>query len=227
MVKILDCKDMTCAVWDDFPAEGAGLLDCEADFVECWLEPGQTKEKQWLEKNDFYFLERFLDCRIMLRNLPEKPKRVRFETGIGQAAAEELQKVYYAAFTQDRRMHLGQGYEQDLANRLIDYYIREAKSENMVLLECRYKKQLAGCAFLREADSAYEVYLAGVLPLYQKTGMAVELYRACADFASEAGKRILTGRISAANTDVMNLYARLGAAYYHPRDVYARDQREK
>ena len=227
MVKILDCKDMTCAVWDDFPAEGAGLLDCKADFVECWLEPGQTTEKQWLEKNGFYFLERFLDCRIMLRNLPEKPKRMRYETGIGQAATEELQKVYYAAFTQDRRMHLGQGYEQNLANRLIDYYIREAQSENMVLLECRYKKQLAGCAFLREADSAYEVYLAAVLPLYQKTGMAVELYRACADFAAEAGKRMLTGRISAANTDVMNLYARLGAAYYHPRDVYARDQREK
>ena len=223
---VRDCKGVVCAVWESLPEQREELLSCRADFLECWLEPGQTEEKFWLEEQGFYFLERFLDCRILLHKLPEKPKRMRFETGVGAAEVEELQQVYHTAFTRDRRMHLGRGYEQNLANRLIDYYIGVAQAEGMPLLQCRYQGQLAGCAFLREYDSAYEVYLAGVLPEYQKTGAAVELYRACADFSVEAGKRLLTGRISAANTDVMNLYARLEANFYHPRDLYVKDCRE-
>ena len=226
MVRKEEGRGVSCAVWEAFPENLDELLSSRADFLECWLEPGQTEEKLRLEEHGFYFLDRFLDCRIMLRNLPEKPKRTRFDVGEGNASLEELRTVYHEAFTQDRRMHLGRNYEQDLANRLIDRYIEEAQTGGMVLLQCRYKSQLAGCAFLKETDTAYEIYLAGVLPKFQKTGAAVELYRVCADFAAEANKRLLTGRISAANTDVMNLYALLGANFYHPRDVYVRDQRE-
>jgi len=214
-----------CMISEEFPGNRDALLESQADFVECWLKPEQTQERQWLEAHGFYFLDRFLDCRIILRNLPEKPKRFRFETGIGTASIGDLQKLYRDVFTRDRRMHLGCAYDQDLAKRLIDGYIAEAQSEGMALMQCQFRDKTVGYAFLQESDSAFEIFLAGVLPEYQKTGAAVELYRACADFAIASGKRLLTGRISSSNTDVMNLYARLGANFYHPRDVYAKDQR--
>ena len=222
---LVDRNGIKCAVWDSFPDAPEELLGAQADFVQCWLEPWQAEAKEWLEGRGFYFSDRFLDCRILLRNLPEKPARARFLICEGDSPMEELQKIYHAVFTRDRRMHLGRGYEQELADTVIDSYIHEAMTGQMKLLRCCYKEKLVGCAFLQETDGTMEIYLAGVLPEYQKTGAAVELYRACADFAAAASKRLLTGRISAGNTDVMNLYASLGANFYHPRDCYVRDQR--
>ena len=94
-------------------------------------------------------------------------------------------------------------------------------------MTCAYKGEVIGSALLQPVSDGYFIFLAGVLPKYQGTGAAVELYRACADYALEKNSRILHGRISAANTGVMNLYANLNANFYNPEYLFVKERKSE
>lgn len=190
------------------------------------MSPRDNRAKRWLEGHGFYFAERWLNVAVLTRTLPEDGGKKRFEIQCGAQGHDILRRIFTEAFTVDRRFHLKQVYDQELANRIIESYILDAIERNMLLLVCRYKGKSIGALFLEEREDGFFVYLAGVIPRYQGTGAAVELYRAAAGYCLEHGGGRMTGRVSSANTAVMNLYGMLKASYSAPSDLYIYDKGE-
>lgn len=195
----------------------------QSDFDRCSVAPHDTAASAMLLDAGFYFLDRRLSCRISLKRMPEGSSRKRFDTGMLDVSHDDMKQVFHSAFTSDRRMQLARCFDDELSSKVLDGYIYDAA--DMTLISCMYKGSPVGCAYLAEEEKSYFVYLAGVMPKFQGTGAAVELYRACADFAKEHGKRFLDGQISAANTSVMNIYAGLGADFRNAEDWYVLDRR--
>lgn len=217
---VVDRNGIRLKMYDGLPESMDKILAEQCDFIVCRISPFECKGAKWLREHDFFFADCQLDCRVSLRRLPESVSRKRFEIRTNELSRQSACDIFHAAFVQDRRFHLQPAYNQELANCMMDSYVEEAVREKMALLSCHGKNQLLGCAFLQAADREMYVYMAAVLPQYQGTGASVELYRACAEYAAKQGKRILTGRISAANTSVLNLYADLGATFCNPAHVY-------
>ncbi len=223
---IVNRNNIICYVQNGFIEEPEKLLQIDCRFVQCEVAANEIHAKKWLTENGFYFVERWLDVSVPMRTLPVRAFRKRYETELGHENFSVLKRIYEEAFTEDRRFHLRMEYDQSLANQILKQYISDAIEQDMPLIICKYKGESIGCAFLQKTEKGYFVFLAGVRSAYQGTGAAVELYRAVADFCKEEGGSMLTGRIAASNTGVMNLYGMLNASYYNPRDLYILDRGE-
>ena len=207
-------------IFEGVPENRQEIFSFNSDFIVCRVNPFDSDGADWLRKQGFFFADRQLDCRVSLKTLPESHVRQRFQIQINSMDYRNAQEIYRAAFVHDRRFHLRPAYDNMLADCVIEGYVAEAVHSNMTLLSCYAKEQALGCAYLQAFDKELFVYLAAILPHYQGTGASVELYRACANYARKIGKRTLTGRVSASNTAVINLYATLRANFSHSVDVY-------
>jgi GNAT superfamily N-acetyltransferase len=76
---------------------------------------------------------------------------------------------------------------------------------------------LAGFYHLRPVgDTTIDLSLAALSPMHQRIGLGVLLYQDVLLEAQKAGYAVATTRISVDNTDVLNLFARLGFVFHHP-----------
>ena len=221
---VVNRNGVICLVQESFPEDPEKLLTADCRFVQCEVLVNDTAAKRWLIGHDFYFAERWLDVSVSMRTLPVDTRRKRYDICFGKESTAVLRQIYTEAYTEDRRFHLSHDYDQALANRVIEQYIQDALDQNMVLILCQYKGESIGSLFLQKSEKGFCVFLAGVRPRYQGTGAAVELYRAAADYCEAHGGAQLTGRISSANTGVMNLYGMLNASFFNPRDLYILDK---
>ena len=230
IIVIKDRNGISCDYYEGLPKNLEQINSSQAHFILCMVAPSDISSVHWLQAHCFYLTDLRLECRIKMRELPDKPKRNRFEIKVIEDRKffdkDELCMIYHEAFVSDRRFHLKEQYDQVLANRIIDSYIKEATDLKFPLVQCLYKEQIIGCAFMQPVQDGFYIYLAGVLPKYQGSGAAVALYRACVDYSLEHEARIIHGRISASNTGVMNLYANLNANFYNPKYLYIYERRE-
>ncbi len=223
-MQIVNRNGILCLVQDGLPDDPDKLLTVDCRFIQCEVTVNDITAKKWLTGHGFYFVERWLEASVSMRTLPQDSRKNRYDICAGEEDIGVLRRIYREAYTEDRRFHLRQDYDQALADQVIEQYIQDAHDQGMVLLLCRYKGESIGSLFLQETEKGFFIYLAGVRPRYQGTGAAVELYRASADYCKEHGGLQLTGRISAANTGVMNLYGMLNASFFNPRDLYILDK---
>lgn len=224
---LVNRNGIICYVQEGLPEEPEKLLNVNCHFVQCEVPVNDMAAKEWLTGHGFYFAERWLEVSVLMRILPQYNRKKRFDIcDCEKEAVEVLRRIYQEAYTEDRRFHLSMNYDQVLANRIIDQYIQVALAEDMIEILCRYKGESIGCAFLKETEKGFCIYLAGVRPKYQGTGAAVELYRAAADYCNAHGCIQLSGRISSSNTGVMNLYGMMNASFFNPKDLYILDKGE-
>jgi ribosomal protein S18 acetylase RimI-like enzyme len=174
-----------------------------------------------LIKQGYYHVDRTLDVVVHLKKgLISLPRR-RYEVQSVPFDASLVKKISYEAFTKDRRFHLTMKYNNEYARQWIDQYIDESVCHQDTLLVCFYKTQPIGFGVLREcADRVLSMHLAAVLPKYQGAGAAIELYYSALEYCRNNDASVLKGRISSANTAVMNLYILLGGNFTNPLDVY-------
>jgi len=194
----------------------------------CVMIPaGNDNVAKKLVDNKFFFADRTLKTLISLSKIDTTlQKLVRFQIITGAEYTDDINNIAYIAFSMDRRFHLKQTYDMDHAKQIIEGYINTAKKLGYPLVTCIYKEKVIGFISLKpESDKNYFIYLAAVHPDYQKTGAAVSLYVSACCHALKLGASQLTGRISAANTAVMNIYILLHAKFSEPWDIYLKEMK--
>jgi len=224
MMQIESWNDITCLCYDGIPEDQDEWAGQDVDFVQCSIRPSETQAAEWLSDHGFFFADRRLDVRVKVQRTKEQT-RYRFQVGreplpCDAAQRKKINEILCEAFTHDRRFHLRRHYDGQLAARILEAYHKFAEDNGMERIICRYKDEMIGCMYLQKTEEGYFVYLAAVLPAYQGTGAAVELYQEAVSFCKRQKGMILSGRISSSNTGVMNLYAQLGGTFHRETDIY-------
>lgn len=203
-------------------------LSSAADYFMTEIPCDDTLSAEALTQNGFYFADRYLDARIKLKNERISEFKRRFDIDIlepwNYENDHELENncidVFREAFTVDRRFFLGRHYCKDSADIIIKEYVKNAIYNGMPQILVSNNGQIAGSLFLKEIDNGYFIYLAGVRQRYKGTGAALEMYKFAKNYCINREAGVLSGRISASNTAVMNIYVSMGAMFYNPRDLY-------
>lgn len=224
MMQIESWNGITCLCCDEIPENRTEWLEQDVDFVQCSIKPSDTQAAEWLSAHGFFFADRKLDVRVKVQRAKERAK-YRFQVGYESqpydaAQREKINEILCEAFTHDRRFHLRQHYDKQLAGEILEAYCGFAENSGMERIVCRYRDEMIGCMYLKKTKEGYFVYLAAVHPAYQGTGAAVELYQEAVSFCKRRNGMVLSGNISSSNTGVMNIYAQLGGTFYRETDIY-------
>lgn len=225
MMRIESWNGIKCLCCDELPEQQNEFVNQNVDFVQCSIAPSDTKAAEWLLNHGFFFADRKVDVRVRINNIPVKQYKRRFQTKCEPQSSDEGQKkkifeILCKAFTHDRRFHLRQHYDCKLASRIISAYHQHAEESEMKKILCRFKEEIIGALYLQQTKDGFFVYLAAVLPEYQGTGAAVELYQEAVVYCKQQNGMILSGCISSANTGVMNIYGQFGGTFHHETDIY-------
>lgn len=202
------------------------ILSSKANYVRAEVACEDIISAKKLTTNGFFFADRYLDARIDVEAQTELALRKRFTYQIFEGAEsvkayrKTCREIFSQAFTVDRRFYLKREFEKKEADVIINGYTERAINEGMPLILLRNKDDSAGALLLRDIETGYHIYLAGVKNKYKGTGAAMEMYAAAVDYCRGKSRRFLQGKISAANTAVMNIYITLGAMFFNPRDLY-------
>lgn len=218
---------ITCDYYDNISNDDiSDISQSDCDFQICRVNVPDYDMSELLKNKGFYLTDLRLDVKVRMKILRESNAKKRFDISIHELTENDkpdMKALFYNAFSVDRRFHLKRDLNQNLANVIIDSYIKEAISKNMTFIDCTYKERIVAAAFLENKEDEVSVFLAGTLPEFQGSGVSVEMYRFFADYVRKRNAKILTGEISASNTAVMNLYANLGANFYSPRFLFVHE----
>lgn len=206
------------------------LLDIECDSPYDWQLEGIThvrvsmpvcyENQKEMARRGFALTDRTLGCSIGLgRSTVDFPSLVRAEPRITNERRDEVLDIAKRCFPTDRRFHVSPALNEEIAGEIITGWVKDLSSYYLY----EHKEQPVGfLALVGEGDRRF-VRLAAVLEKYRASGAAMSLYAAAARDCKAGGIKLLDGRISTANTSVMNLYAYLGAKFSDPMDVYLKE----
>lgn len=206
------------------------LLDIECDAPYDWALENVThirvsmpvcyENQKEMARRGFTLADRTLGCSINLAGRTvDFARLVRTEPGITNEKRDKVFSIAMQCFSADRRFHVAPDLNQEIASKILTGWVQNLSSYYL----CEHKEQPIGfLALTGEGDRRF-VRLAAVLERCRTSGAAMSLYAAAARDCKACGVRFLEGRISAANTSVMNLYAYLGAKFSNPMDVYLKE----
>ena len=202
-------------------SEPYGWNEENASYVRVSVPPTYDHARQMLEQG-FFLADRTLDVTINLtRSNIDYRRLVRIAPSITSGRNDEVLAIARQSFPADRRFNLSYKPDPSVAETVITGWVGE--------LDRYYLSEIKGKAIgflaLTGGGETRFVQLAAVLERYRPSGAGISLYAAAAYDCKEAGVRFLEGRISSANTAVMNLYAYLGASFSNPLDVYLKERR--
>lgn len=171
----------------------------------------------------FSFGDRTLGVAISIKRMDlDLDRMIRFD--IHQAREEDMKAVLQialASFPTDRRFHVKPYPDQKVADEIIRKWVEELTN----VYVCIYKDTVIGFLDLEPiGEQDCFIHLAAVTEKYRATGAALSLYAYAIRAARDAGKAKVLGRISSANTAIMNLYSRLGGSFSDPIDVFLKDE---
>lgn len=184
--------------------------------------PATEKMQRCFINQGFFYADRMLKASINLKkvNLCYE-KMIRMEIRKTNEYRDEVLKIALKSFPVDRRFHVTQHYDDEVASKIITSWV-DSIEEYYV---CIYHDKAIGFAALEEQENGfYEIRLAAVDERYRLSGAAFSLYaylaKLCMEKNAVGGGRCLYGWISTVNTAVMNLYAKLGASFSEPSDIF-------
>ena len=91
------------------------------------------------------------------------------------------------------------------------------RGERIYVYENAEKGDVGGFFHVRATDEkTVDLSLAALSPAHQRIGLGFLLYQEVLLDCQRAGYSVATTRISVANVDVLNLFARLGFVFHHP-----------
>ncbi len=196
----------------------------EGNFIRVVL-PADTMFVHKMNAKGFVFGDRTIGVSINLkRSRVEYSKLVRFEmheTSVDESGLEIL-RIAKEIFPTDRRFHVRPELNQDIADEVLDKWVRELNHPVI----CIHKDKVVGFLDLEEInEKTIFIHLAAVEKQYRAAGAALSMYAYALEYARKKGYETVAGRISSLNTAVMNLYAYLGASFSEPQDVYLKEVR--
>lgn len=191
-----------------------------SDYVRVEMPTKADFEIQMQDKG-FYWVDRTLKVSIGLAKLPENlEKYLRLPIEETTDYKNDILKIAVASFTYDRRFHIFPKCNKEISTQVLQSWINELDK----VLICLYKDQAIGFLALSEtSEDTLFVHLAAVDEKYRLMGAGMALYAKACLLARERGYKKLEGRISSQNTAVMNVYARLGANFSEPKDIYLKE----
>ncbi len=203
-------------------------IECEAPYdweiedathVRVCMSVDFEKEQELLRRG-FHFADRTLDVSIPLRRSGlDFASLVRIEPVVASDRRREVLEIAQKSFWADRRFHLDIYPNQSRADMVIAGWIDRLAEYYL----CEYKGKAIGFLALTGDERQKFIHLAAVLEEYRLSGAALSLYAAAARDCKTNGVQTLNGRISSANTAVMNLYSCLGASFSNPCSIYLKE----
>lgn len=191
----------------------------DATHIRVCMPVNFEKEQELLDRG-FHLADRTLDVSIHLnRSRLDFSSLIRIEPVITSERRQEVLEIAQKSFPTDRRFHLNIYPNQARADMVITGWIDQLEEYYL----CEYKGKAIGFLALTGDKRQKFVHLAAVLEEYRLSGAALSLYAAAARDCKANGVQALNGRISSANTAVMNLYSYLGASFANPRSIYLKE----
>ncbi|MEE3466945.1 MAG: GNAT family N-acetyltransferase [Eubacterium sp.] len=198
------------------------------DYEYVTISPPDRDQGRRLSYDGFSLLDRVVDVEVKSTQV-QGLNRYRFTISKESVSEkkEEMLAICSEAYVNDYRFYVsGERSDPDAVARMRDL-IGQLEHPGTILLWVEYRENGIGFLALTSEEDAMRITLAAVLPKYQGSGVALELYTKGILVAAEAGMNRVIGRISTTNTAVMNLYSHLGAKFTSPMDVYVRKQEGK
>lgn len=208
--------ELTCIQADrpeEIPDDLTGIIRVEL--------PSVAGNVSGMAAKGFSFGDRTLGVMInLIRVSADLEKMIRFEVRpAGEEDKAAILEIALNSFPTDRRFHVKPEPDQAIANEIIRDWVDQLTN----VFVCVHKEQVVGFLDLEPVgEKEYFIHLAAVTERYRAAGAALALYAFAIGEARNEGKARVLGRISSANTAVMNLYARLGAVFSDPIDVFLR-----
>lgn len=191
----------------------------DATHIRVSIPPAYRHAEQ-MRQRGFFLADRTLDVSVNLaRSGVDYGKMIRMEPVVASGRRDEVMAIARRSFPTDRRFNLAYAPDPAMAESVLSVWVDELERYYL----CEYKGTAVGFLALTGEGSRRFVHLAAVLERYRTSGAGLSLYAAAARDCKRDGVQLLQGRISSANTAVMNLYARLGAVFSDPLDVYLRE----
>jgi len=134
---------------------------------------------------------------------------------------EQLEKIAYSAFTTGRYL-LDWRLTAELSRRRYSVWVRNSFNDSRhTILKGEVDGDLVGF-FILEHRSDQSVYwhLTAMAPQWQGRGVGMSLWRTILMKHKTAGDAFVETTISAHNTPVINLYARLGFSFQPPQMTF-------
>lgn len=183
--------------------------------------PASAENMLKMQQRGFFHADRMLDVSInLVRSKLDFKSMIRIAPRITSECRENVLSIAQNSFSADRRFNIGAMPNREISDKVIAGWISELSEYYL----CEYKEEPIGFLALKQQDDKKAfIHLAAVLERYRASGAALSLYAAAANDCRERGFSQLNGRISSANTPVMNLYAFLGATFSNPTDVYLKE----
>lgn len=182
-----------------------------------FIDSARNDLADFLRQKNFVFIERTLQATIPLKASADFKKFCRLSLETSELN-ERIREIAKKSFSQDVRFFIS--VPPVMSENLLENFLSELKS----CYVCRVKNEIAGFIEVVESEEKFEgvIRLAAVDEKFRLSGAALSLYAGAADLWREKNFRKLTGRISAKNLPVVNLYATLGATFSRPYDIYFR-----
>lgn len=208
-IKLLDIE---CSGPYDWEAENATHLRVSL--------PASRETEAIMREDGFTWADRTLDVAINLsRSELNFDAMIRLPSILTSEQRGDVLEIAKQSFPQDSRFHLCSEPNPALAKQVITGWIEELPAYYL----CAYKGTSIGFLALSGEGEERFVHLAAVLERFRRAGAALSLYATAARDCKANGVRMLRGRVSSANTAVMNLYSFLGGSFSNPLDVFLKE----
>jgi RimJ/RimL family protein N-acetyltransferase len=192
------------------------------NLISCRLNHSNLSETIFLEDNNFKFIEMVLHPTFKdIQNF----EVINDDSLIIKAANEEdlheISDIAESVFNVER-FHADPRVPSKLANiRYKNWVVNSARSSNQKLLKITQYNNIIGF-FLVESLGMTSVYwhLTAISHKYQAKGFGLKVWRAMINYHKIQGFNQIKTTISARNTRVLNLYAKLGCSFTEPEMTF-------
>lgn len=183
--------------------------------------PSDAQSAVEMARRGYVFGDRTVGVSINLSRLdPALEKQCRLPVVQRSDRKQDMLRIACESFPYDRRFHIMPTLDAQIARAVLADWIEAIPSAFIA----EYKGETAGFLALTEAEEGAQfVSLAATDARYRLLGTAMSLYVHAALWSKENGSKKLLGRVSTQNTSVMNLYARLGASFQDPQDIFLKE----
>lgn len=204
------------------------IAACEEKFDKCvekyniqQVDSLNDERIEELLKQGFHFHDRVLRVEISVEAQKDLLNRIEIPNGVSISLSDDFTEDMYhlacEAYKTDRRFHLEQRFDANVANDVIGAYLREFKEKNYLVVKALHQQNLLGFTVIRECEQkeAFENVLGATLPGMKGKMIAVPLYgrmlRLVSESAFKSRRLKYRGGISSTNAASINLHMHFDA----------------
>lgn len=205
-----------------------GAEEADARYVVCETSYGDFDRRDELLKRGYVFLDRILRIQIDTQSdlVVQQCEKIKagnapVELVPGIEFSDEMASLYHKAYTEDRRFHLTDRFDQEEANAVIDAYLESFKADGAVPFGAVSGGRLVGCTMLQPTpEGGTANNLGATAPGIKGRMTALPLYLGMMDYIRESGVRMYYGEVSTCNMASLNLHFSLGGKVTAIKDKY-------